>query len=188
MEAIYSVGQKGSLFSKFSVFVVASIIFVSLGGAYQLSGHSWSTDGVFYSFCTSMPSSWEAEIKEAATSWNSVSNADFSFSEATNFCSQNYMTQGNLDSDIAARTHLEYDSSGTITMAGTTFNMNHPWSTTGESGELDVQNVAAHEWGHWLQLLHSSDSGATMYSSTTYGETKKRTLEEDDKDGIRAIY
>ncbi len=65
------------------------------------------------------------------------------------------------------------------------------WSTSGESGKMDVQNIATHEIGHFLgldDLYSSSDSEATMYGYAAPGETKKRTLTEDDKNGIRFLY
>jgi MYXO-CTERM domain-containing protein len=52
----------------------------------------------------------------------------------------------------------------------------------------DVQNVVTHEAGHVLGLAHSSDPTATMYASSNQGETTKRTLAQDDVDGVCAIY
>lgn len=69
-----------------------------------------------------------------------------------------------------------------------TFNKNLVWSTSGESGKFDVQNIATHEFGHWLCLGHSSDTEATMYKNAAAGETKRRTLNTDDIQGIRSIY
>jgi hypothetical protein len=62
------------------------------------------------------------------------------------------------------------------------------WSTSGQPLHYDVQSVAAHEFGHWLSLGHSSDTEATMYYRTGMGETKKRSLNSDDISGIRSIY
>jgi hypothetical protein len=73
----------------------------------------------------------------------------------------------------------------------TTFNYLFSYSTSGEAGRYDVQNVATHELGHWLKLLDlnaSGTSGYTMYYSISTGETMKRSLETDDKNGIKAIY
>ncbi|TKJ48032.1 hypothetical protein CEE34_00965 [Candidatus Aerophobetes bacterium Ae_b3a] len=67
------------------------------------------------------------------------------------------------------------------------------WSSTGEAGKFDVQNIATHEFGHTLLLgdLYyptSEHSEKTMYGWSSEGETKKRTLHQDDIDGIRYIY
>ena len=63
------------------------------------------------------------------------------------------------------------------------------WNGSGScSGMMDIWNIAAHEFGHYLCLDHSSNSSATMYYAAGYCETYKRTLHQDDIDGIVAIY
>jgi hypothetical protein len=52
----------------------------------------------------------------------------------------------------------------------------------------DIQNTLTHEVGHVLGLDHSSDSSATMFNTAKTGETSKRTLAEDDVNGVCAIY
>lgn len=52
----------------------------------------------------------------------------------------------------------------------------------------DIRNTVTHEVGHFLGLDHSADTEATMYGLAANGETKKRTLEQDDKDGYCALY
>jgi len=82
-------------------------------------------------------------------------------------------------------------SGDTISDMDTVLNTYYQWSTSGEAGKLDVQNVVTHELGHWLTLLDVSgayDTEKTMYYLTDYGETKKRTLHIDDIDGINYIY
>ncbi len=68
---------------------------------------------------------------------------------------------------------------------------NFLWSDHGEVDRYDIQNFAAHMFGHNLVLDDVSGSGTeefTMYAGLELGETKKRTLEYDDEDGIRYIY
>jgi len=70
-------------------------------------------------------------------------------------------------------------------------NYNFTWSDSGQSGRMDIQNIAAHEFGHNLCLADLYDAGSrefTMYGYSSAGETKKRSLEYDDIDGIRYIY
>ena len=65
------------------------------------------------------------------------------------------------------------------------------WSATGEVGKFDIQDVGTHEAGHSLSLLDLYDgvnSEETMYGFCTPGETKKRTLDAGDIEGIRYIY
>lgn len=45
-----------------------------------------------------------------------------------------------------------------------------------------------HEIGHLLGLSHCNITEATMYKDASIGETKKRSLDTDDKNGIATIY
>ena len=68
-------------------------------------------------------------------------------------------------------------------------NTAYPWATTGDPYAYDFQNCFTHELGHLLGLNdENSKSDSTMYSITALGETKKRTLAQDDKNGIGVIY
>lgn len=49
---------------------------------------------------------------------------------------------------------------------------------------FDVENVVAHEVGHFFGLDHSQQGDATMYATTPLGEIAKRTLSQDDLNGI----
>lgn len=52
----------------------------------------------------------------------------------------------------------------------------------------DVQNALTHEFGHVLGLDHSNVSQATMYYSADPGDLEKRTLHEDDIEGLCTVY
>jgi len=65
------------------------------------------------------------------------------------------------------------------------------WSATGESGKMDFENIATHEIGHSVGLddLYSDEcSEQTMYGYAVNGETKKRTLEDGDINGVYQLY
>jgi len=64
----------------------------------------------------------------------------------------------------------------------------HTFTIGDETVLIDVQNTLTHEVGHFVGLDHSFDLSATMFASAATGETKKRTLEQDDIDGICSIY
>ncbi len=53
---------------------------------------------------------------------------------------------------------------------------------------VDIQNTATHEAGHALGLDHTPVKEATMFASAPDGETSKRSLHQDDIDGLCAIY
>jgi hypothetical protein len=68
---------------------------------------------------------------------------------------------------------------------------NFLWSDSGQAGRMDVQNIMAHESGHNLVLADLYDYASrdfTMYGYSSAGETKKRSLHQDDINGIRFIY
>ncbi|MFI5308936.1 MAG: matrixin family metalloprotease, partial [Polyangiales bacterium] len=56
------------------------------------------------------------------------------------------------------------------------------------SGAVDLQNVVTHEAGHFLGLGHSDVPNATMSARATIGETSKRVLADDDRQGLCSIY
>ena len=66
------------------------------------------------------------------------------------------------------------------------------------AGRTDLMNTTVHELGHFLGLAHADDSdsdaadpaifGATMFSSSTSGEIKKRDLALDDIRGVLFKY
>jgi len=63
----------------------------------------------------------------------------------------------------------------------------------GDTGIMDLQNIATHELGHALGLADLYDTTApvpeqTMYGYASTGETKKRSLEAGDKAGITVLY
>lgn len=67
----------------------------------------------------------------------------------------------------------------------------YEWSTSGEAGKMDFDNIATHELGHSAGLddLYTLECAEqTMYGYADYGETKKRTLEDGDMTGVRKLY
>ncbi len=73
----------------------------------------------------------------------------------------------------------------------TVFNSDLPWAVSGNPKSYDLQNIATHEFGHWLVLgdLYSpKDSALTMYGYGGLGEIIKSTLGRGDISGINKIY
>ncbi len=53
----------------------------------------------------------------------------------------------------------------------------------------DVQNTLTHELGHALGLMHNpKDERLVMYPRASAGEVGKRVLQDDDRDGLSALY
>jgi len=65
------------------------------------------------------------------------------------------------------------------------------WSSAGEAGKMDFENIATHELGHACGLgdLYTTECNAqTMYGYSSYGDIEKRTLESGDITGISSLY
>ncbi|MGQ0605864.1 MAG: matrixin family metalloprotease [Candidatus Nitrosotenuis sp.] len=64
------------------------------------------------------------------------------------------------------------------------------WSSIGEAGKMDYENISTHEIGHAFGIGHPSSSCTeeTMYAYASNGETKKRDLNSGDIAGINALY
>jgi matrixin len=75
----------------------------------------------------------------------------------------------------------------------------YPPSPVGAFGQQDLQSVITHEFGHHLGLGHAGPIGgppgvgplilaATMYGTSSSGDTTKRSLHIDDIAGVSQIY
>ncbi len=103
----------------------------------------------------------------------------------------NVVSWGSTDGSIATCYYWYYPSTGRLVEFDIVFEDDFTWSSTGEAGKMDIQNIGTHEFGHTLllgDLYGGGDAEKTMYGYGATGETKKRTLHQDDIDGIRYIY
>ena len=68
--------------------------------------------------------------------------------------------------------------------------VDYDWSSSGEAGKMDFENIATHELGHSVGMGHPSSEciEETMYAYAGYGETKKRDLNAGDIAGINGLY
>ncbi len=65
------------------------------------------------------------------------------------------------------------------------------WSSSGEAGTMDFENIATHELGHTFgldDLFTDACSEETMFGFASLGETKKGSLEGGDVTGILELY
>jgi len=133
-----------------------------------------------------MPAGAELAIRNAFQSWNDVGTASLSFVYAgttslsamandgenivrwvtdIGYWRTEYGTAGDPDGKKVA-SHTKVYANGTtgfiegadIEFNGTAeFIASYPWSTTGEAGKLDIQNMATHEVGHFIGIDHICD-------------------------------
>ena len=94
------------------------------------------------------------------------------------------------DTGILALTTLTFSNlTGAIVDADMEFNdAFFPLATDGRKTAIDLANTVTHEAGHFLGLNHSTSGSATMFRSAPPGETKKRDLAPDDKEGFCFLY
>lgn len=156
--------------------------------AYSYSGYKWNSYPVSIDVSdTSLPSSWATPIGAASGAWNSASSP-FYFNTGL---SGHIITLANSGNTGKPATTYCYHTGSTLYDCDMVFNTYYSWSTSGQAGYYDVQNIATHEFGHWLwlnDLYGGGDTEKTMYGYASTGETKKRTLESDDLNGINYIY
>jgi uncharacterized protein (TIGR03382 family) len=57
-----------------------------------------------------------------------------------------------------------------------------------QARRIDIQNTVTHEAGHFIGFDHNPDPESTLYADAPAGETKKRTLTDDDILGLRTVY
>ena len=82
---------------------------------------------------------------------------------------------------------------GQVVEVDTVFNARQPWAVFPDSPEcqtapkaFDLQNIATHEFGHWIgldDLFDETDKDLTMYGFAAGGELKKRSLGTGDITG-----
>jgi len=183
-------------------------VWCSNSHAYKVSKTSggieikWSATSVMYFINPSGgPSASLSAIQASMHTWTSVSTSSFTFVYGGSTSStawgnndgKNIVCFGSMGSTGALATNSKwyYVSTGRIIDSDIKFNTYYTYKTDGSADAYDVQNNATHEFGHSLSLsdLYSAaDSTKTMYGYGSKGETKKRTLTQDDKDGITYLY
>ncbi|HYO14143.1 MAG TPA: matrixin family metalloprotease [Thermoanaerobaculia bacterium] len=83
------------------------------------------------------------------------------------------------------------DGTYRITDADMVTNPNHDLASAGEavcSSEIFVESLFQHEVGHALGLGHSTVAGATMYPAIPACSASLVSIEEDDRNAVRALY
>lgn len=93
-------------------------------------------------------------------------------------------------SGIIAVTPIAYSvSTGGILDADIVFNgAEFVFTTSPMPGAMDIWSVTSHEAGHFLGLDHSGIVGSTMWPFEAVNAFASRSLSDDDRAGLRALY
>jgi len=165
---------------------------------YSSGGGKWPGIGTIYKVNpNTFDITGELEaVQAAANTWNTA-GANFGFTygglstkTSVAYDEENSMIWGTTGGSIATTWTYWGADPHVILQNDIIFDDGLTWDTNVSSLKMDVQTIALHELGHWLQLLDlygGADSGKTMYGYGSNGIIK-RTLSADDTAGIVAIY
>jgi predicted Zn-dependent protease len=163
----------------------------------------WTTPSAAYVVNVSgAPADFLGAVLASMQTWTDVPESDFAFAYNGTTASH---TWGDMDGvnvvDFGALTSTFEEALGVNTfwftstgqMLGSDIRLNsrYAFSTNGQAGTYDLQSLMTHELGHSLSLADlydSQDAAKVMYGFLHHGDTSKRTLHWDDRDGIAYLY
>lgn len=169
----------------------------------------WPNQSIPVSYSVnSSASSWITTINQSFMTWQDINSSYISYQYAGGitvittppeppykYDGANVISIGPYDGpgNVLACAAIWNTSSGIIVETDILFDSSESWSVAEScpANAYDVQNCMTHEVGHTLMLwdlYDLTDSEQTMYGYTTFGETKKRTLNTGDMAGASYIY
>lgn len=158
------------------------------------TGASWPDYYANYTIdSATIPTDWVNSINNAANTWTSVTPSHFVFYNVPG--TNNIIDKGHLVNPSHLALASIYATSTTpITKVILTFSDTQSFDTNNPpaSGTHSVENVATHEFGHWLSIHDTYDNqncgDVTMYGFIAINETKKISLESADEAAINWQY
>ncbi|MEM4703213.1 MAG: matrixin family metalloprotease [Candidatus Pacearchaeota archaeon] len=173
---------------------------------YKLLGIKWDT-AVNYTINPTNPQGLPENfiilaISTSAETWDDATSSElFNDNYLVNYTAQygirnneNALVFADYPSDnvIAITSYWYSRKTKTILEFDVLFNTRFTWGdATQNTSVMDLQNIATHELGHAVgmnDVYQTVCSEVTMYGYSSYGETKKRTLEQPDITGLQKMY
>jgi hypothetical protein len=174
-------------------------------GTYGKKHFQWRSLPVSYAINPGSSGLSEAFVVSAvsagAEEWDTYAGGELFSSPLVDYTAQydvqnyvNAIVWGDLDTGIIGVTKVWFNpASKSIVEFDMKFNTDYAWGDGLVSSiVMDVQNIAAHEFGHSAGLADVYDTvscvDVTMFGYSDYGETSKRDLEAPDIAGIQTLY
>ena len=189
------------------VATLAAVPLVAAGAhlsAYVLSGKRWASSQIpFYVNPVNLDvseSAATAALQAASAYWKNQTTADVSLYYAGRTGGSSLVYNGKNEiffrnessGTTTAATYWWADSSNHLLDADMIFyDASNKFFTgqSGCSGGVYIEDIAAHEFGHFIGIRHSADSTATMYATwNAYCATSWRFLAQDDVNAVQALY
>jgi hypothetical protein len=139
-------------------------------------------------------------VSEAAYEWDCHTTAGLiagineviSGSTVVDYDGVNAVFFADLDTNVIAMASFWYSrATKEILECDMCFNIDFEWGTNGAATDMDVQNIATHELGHFFNLAdiyEESKIDLTMYGYSWEGDVEKRSLEAGDIAGIQKVF
>lgn len=183
--------------------LVLMLLIASAVGAYELKSARWPSNAANYRCDSGLSSAFCDSVKYGAERWNAVSGSPFRWLYSSG--SQNIVKSQGIDGKRGKLGRCDVtrlpSNPSILQKIGVVFDNAESWYTgsgTPSSSKYDVRSIATHEMGHCLGLEHTQksrckgdeDDDPTMCEGLAFydGETYLRTLETDDKNGVKARY
>ncbi len=174
------------------VLLGASLSAPDVAAAYVKTGERMVYNSNYCYYDSSIPSSWQSSgaLSSARSAWNSAGSPFRLYYQAdsANYLYASNAGTGNWTARAWHATHPNPNQPRLHNNCRIQFNTYVAWSTTGASSAHDVRDNATHEIGHWLLLGDQYTGTNTMYGYSSPGQTFRRTLATDDKNGINYLY